>query len=136
MAVLIVGTCAALGAGGTASGAKASTPVASAVCATGARSVCATQSANGHTVTAPVGWTVDISLHARDRTWSAPSEFGPRLLRQIGRVHRSVGGVEATYKAVALGRTELRALARPTCLPSQACPQFVLVWAVHLVVIL
>ncbi len=104
---------------------------ASAACTTGARSVCVTPSANGHTVTLGVGWTVTLDLHAPNSAWSDPSELGARLLRQIGAVRRDGGTVEVTYRAVAPGRTGLRALERPVCPPTRACPQFILVWEVH-----
>jgi hypothetical protein len=105
---------------------------ASAVCTTGARSVCVTRSANGHTVAVGVGWTVGIDLHAPNSVWSGPSELGARLLRQIGGVRRDGGAVEVAYRAAAPGRTELRAFERPVCPPARMCPQYVLVWEVHI----
>ena len=105
---------------------------ASAACTTGARSVCVTRSANGHTVTVGVGWTVGLNLHAPNSVWSGPSELGARVLRQIGGVRREGGTVEVAYRAVAPGRTELRAFERPVCPPARMCPQYVLVWEVHI----
>ena len=105
---------------------------AGAACRTRARSVCVTASANGHTVTLGVGRTVEVDLHAPSRVWSGPSELGARLLRQIGGVRRNGGAVQVTYRAVAPGRTDLRAFERPVCPPARMCPQFIIVWEVHI----
>jgi hypothetical protein len=94
--------------------------------------VCVTRSADGHTVTLGVGWTLGVDLHAPNSAWSGPSELGARLLRQIGGVRRDGGTVEVTYKTIAPGRTDLRAFERPVCPPARACPQFILLWEVHI----
>jgi hypothetical protein len=107
---------------------------ASAACTTSARSVCVRSSANGHSVTVGVGWTVGLDLHAPNSVWSAPAEFGARLLRQIGGVRLGGGAAEVAYRAVAPGRTELRASERPVCLPAHVCPLYILVWGVPIIV--
>ena len=117
-----------------ASGDGAPSVSASAACTTSARSVCVTPSANGHSVTVGVGWTIGLDLHAPNSVWSAPSEFGARLLRQIRGVRLDGGAAEVAYRAVAPGRTELRASERPVCPPAHMCPQYILVWGVHIIV--
>jgi hypothetical protein len=94
--------------------------------------VCLTQSSGGRTVMVGVGWTVGLDLHTPNMIWSGPSEFGARLLRQVGPIGRSGGAVQVAYRTLAPGRTELHAFERPVCPPGEACPQFILVWEVHL----
>ena len=134
--LMVLGACGGTVAHNRLSSAQASdsppSASASAVCTTGARSVCVTRSAGGHTVTVGVGWTVGINLHAPNSAWSGPSELGARLLRQIGGVRRGGGAVEVAYRAVAPGRTELRASERPVCPPARMCPQYILLWEVHI----
>ncbi len=101
---------------------------ASVACSTGARSLCLTASSGGRTVTVGVGWTVTVELRGHERQWSALSQYGEQILRQLGAVKRQAGSVQAAYEAIAPGRTELRALERPVCLPGRICPQFILLW--------
>jgi len=137
-AVMLVGAC-----GGTVADSKlsstpagGSTPSASANagCTTSARSVCVTASPNGRNVTVGVGWTVRLNLDSPNSVWSAPSEHGASLLRQIGGVRRRGGTVEVAYRTIAAGRTELRASERPVCPPAHMCPQYVLVWEARILV--
>jgi hypothetical protein len=101
-------------------------------CKTRERSVCATAASNGHTLALAVGWTIEVDLHDSSSIWSPPEEVGERLLRQLGGVRRSGGGASVGYRAVAAGKTELRAFARPLCRPRRACPQFILAWKLHI----
>jgi hypothetical protein len=102
-------------------------------CKTRGRSVCATAASNGHSVALAVGWTIEVDLHESSSVWSAPEEVGgQRLLRQLGGVRRAGGGVSVGYHAVAAGKTELRAFARPLCRPRRVCPQFILAWKLHI----
>jgi hypothetical protein len=96
--------------------------------------VCVTASANGQSVTVGVGWTVGLNLDSPNSVWSAPSEHGASLLRQIGGVRRHGGAVEVAYRTIASGRTELRASERPVCPPAHMCPQYILVWEAHILV--
>ena len=98
----------------------------------GARAVCVTRSASGHTVTIAVGWTLGVDLHSPNSAWSTPSEIGARLLHQIGGVRRGTGSIEVAYRALAPGRTTLRAFERPVCQAGVACPQFILVWELNI----
>jgi len=101
-------------------------------CPAGVHAVCLTRSDSGHTVTVGVGWTVSVSLLASSTAWSTPSETGHHLLRQIGGVRRDAAAVDVAYRAIAPGRTALRAFERPICLPGRACPQFILLWQVDI----
>jgi hypothetical protein len=44
------------------------------------------------------------------------------------------GTLTASYVATKAGRAELRASGAPTCAPGQACPQFILLWQVRIVI--
>lgn len=100
-------------------------------CRNAARSVCITRGENGRTVTVGIGWTVGVQLRAQGFVWSAPTQLSPRVLRQAGSVVRANGGVQVDYTAVAAGRTTLQATERPRCAPGRACPQFIVLWQVH-----
>jgi hypothetical protein len=134
VAVILLSACG----GSAAQSTLASTPpsgsprgAAGATCTNGARSVCITRAADGRTVTVGLGWTVGVDLRAQALRWSAPSELAPRLLRQVGSVVRADDGVQVDYTAVAAGHTTLRATERPICGPGRACPQFIVLWQVH-----
>jgi hypothetical protein len=110
---------------------RASAP-AEGTCHAGPRSVCVTASANGRTIAVGVGRTLAVDLSTPSGIWSGPVELGPRLLRQDGEVRRAGGGVSVAYTAASPGRTELRAFERPLCRPARACPQFILLWELHI----
>jgi hypothetical protein len=135
-AAMLLGACGGSVAGGTLSSAPPpeSVPAASAstACMRGARAVCITASANGQTVVVGVGWRVGVDLQGSERAWSAPVEGGADLLRQVAGVRRDGGAVQVAYTAVAPGRTDLRATERPLCRPGRMCPQFILLWQVHI----
>jgi hypothetical protein len=67
---------------------------ASAACTNGARSVCVTRAADGHTVTVGVGWTIDVDLHAPSTLWAGPYQSGPAQLDTKGGVQTTAGGGE------------------------------------------
>jgi hypothetical protein len=115
----------------TAQGGYSSAP-ASSTCRPGPHSVCLTRSAGGHTIELGVGWTVGLELQTPSGVWSVPAQAGAQLLRQLGAVRRNGGGVAVSYRALAPGRTTLRAFERPVCPPMRACPQYILVWQVEL----
>jgi hypothetical protein len=105
---------------------------ASTTCRTGGHSVCLTRSSGGRTVGVGVGWTVAVELRTPAGVWSAPTQVGAHLLRQLGGVRHDGGGVAVFYRAQAPGRTALRAFERPVCPPMRACPQYILAWQVQL----
>jgi hypothetical protein len=96
------------------------------------RSVCVTASANERTIALGVGWTVEVVLSTPNGIWSGPVEQGPRLLRQLGEVRRAGGSASVAYRSASPGRTELRAFERPLCRPGRVCPQYILVWRLHI----
>jgi hypothetical protein len=96
--------------------------------------VCATLIDNGRSVHVRDGQTLRVVLSEAGLTWSALEETGPRLLRPIGAVAQNAGSLTASYKAVRVGRTGLQATGAPKCQAGQACPQFLLLWRLQVVV--
>jgi hypothetical protein len=94
--------------------------------------VCTTAASNGHSVAVGVGWTIEVVLQGSRGIWSAPEEFGQRLLAQLGGIRRDGGGVSVAYRTVGAGKTGLRAFSRPLCRPGRVCPQFILTWQLHI----
>ncbi len=115
----------------TAPGGYSSDP-ASTPCRAGAHSVCLTRSSGDRTIHVGVGWAVGVELRTPSGVWSVPVQAGAHLLRQLGSVRRNGGGVAVSYRALAPGRTALRAFERPVCPPMRACPQYILLWQVEL----
>lgn len=97
--------------------------------------MCVTRTADGRTVTVGVGWTIRVDLHAPSTLWAGPSQSRAHLLRQIGAAHRGSGGVQVAYRAIAPGKTELRASERPVCPPGRMCPQFIVLWQLYVRVV-
>jgi hypothetical protein len=132
--LLLLGGCADAGTATTASpvppGNRATARAPAQPCTPAARTVCITPSAAGHTVTLPVRSAVDVDLRRPGSVWSGLSEVGPHLLRPDGAVRYDAGAISASYEAVAPGRTALRAIERPRCAPTRACPQFIVLWQV------
>jgi hypothetical protein len=111
---------------------------AAAATASGCRStghvVCVTRADGGHQVRVRLGQEVEVRLGGSELRWSGLRQVGPRLLRAAADVGHRGGTVTANYAAVAKGRTELRATAAPRCESGQACPQFIVLWQVRVVV--
>jgi hypothetical protein len=105
---------------------------ASTACPAGVHAVCLTRSSGGRTIQIGVGWTVGVELRTPSGVWTVPVQAGAHLLRQRGGVRRDGGAVEVSYRALARGRTALRAFERPVCPPMRACPQYILLWQVEL----
>jgi hypothetical protein len=120
----------ALGAGSAA----ASTAAAAVGCPPHVRAVCVDRADGGHTVPVRVGQTVRVALGGSTLRWSGLRQVGPALLHRLGAVRHAAGGLAASYVALKAGRTTLRASGAPKCAPGKACPQFILVWQVRLVV--
>jgi hypothetical protein len=96
--------------------------------------VCLARADGGHRVRVRLGQEVEVRLGGSALRWSSVREVGPRLLRVAGAVGRRGGTVTANYAVVAKGRTELRASGAPQCKPGRACPQFIVLWQVRVVV--
>jgi hypothetical protein len=81
-----------------------------------------------------VGRRIEVVLVGAGLRWSGLHEVGAPLLRRRGPVADGDGRLTATYAAVRTGRTSLRASGAPKCSPGQACPQFILLWQVTIVI--
>jgi hypothetical protein len=127
-AALLVGALAFVGHGGGAAAAAASG------CRPSGHVVCLARADGGHRVRVRLGQEVEVRLGGSELRWSSVREVGPRLLRASGTVGRRDGTVTADYTAVAKGRTELRATGSPRCESGRACPQFIVLWQVRVVV--
>jgi hypothetical protein len=80
------------------------------------------------------GQTVTVGLGGANLRWSGLRQVGPHLLHQRGATVLRGGALTASYVATTAGRTELRAGGAPKCAPGQACPQFILLWQVQVVI--
>lgn len=82
-----------------------------------------------------VGQTVTVGLGGSDLGWEGLREIGPHLLRKHEATAVRHGVLTASYVATKAGRTSLRASGAPKCAPGEACPQFILLWQVRIVVV-
>jgi hypothetical protein len=98
------------------------------------RVVCIDRADGGHSVHVRVGQTLMVVLNGSTLRWSGLRQVGPLLLRAKGAVSHRGGGLTASYTAAKAGRTALRADGAPKCSPGKACPQFLLLWQVRVVV--
>jgi hypothetical protein len=119
-----------LGAQGPAGGAEPAVPG----CHPGPHIVCLGRTDGGHSVHVVEGQTVTVGLAGSGLRWSGLHQVGPHILRQRGVTVVRGGTLTASYVATTTGRTELRATGAPTCAPGQACPQFILLWQVRIVI--
>jgi hypothetical protein len=103
-------------------------------CPAHVRGVCVDRADGGRAVPVRIGQTVRVALSGSTLRWGGLRQVGPALLHRNGGVRQRAGGLTASYTAVKAGRTTLRASGAPKCSPGKACPQFILVWQVHLVV--
>jgi hypothetical protein len=134
MAVLIAALLGGLpGTLGLAGGAGAAVPAVPA-CHPGSHVVCLSRTDGGHSVPVGVGQTVTVELGGSGLQWSGLREVGPHLLRQHGATVERGGALTASYVATKAGRTVLRAGGAPKCAPGEACPQFILLWQVRVVI--
>jgi hypothetical protein len=96
--------------------------------------VCIGQSDSNRSVNVRLGETVEVTLSETSLMWSDLRQVGPSLFRVTHKVTRSVRQLKETYQAIAVGHTVLQATGAPRCKVSQACPQFLLLWRVPIVV--
>ena len=139
-AVLVLGACGG-GASGHGAPAAASPPptgagghTAGTPCVVRPGSVCLTERARGHTVRLRPGWTLTLRLGAPRRTFSAPRQYGGNVLETLGRTHQSGSELIAGFRAVRPGTAQLRATERPVCRSGAACPDFIALWTLTVVV--
>jgi len=97
--------------------------------------VCVDRADGGHTVHVRLGEDLRVVLAGTTLRWTGPRQVGPHLLRSHGHPTNHAGTLRASYVAVAVGRTTLEASGAPICTPGQACPQFILLWQVRVVVV-
>lgn len=102
-------------------------------CAPGTSTICITAAERYRTISVRVGATFTLELRAPRRSFSEPMESGAKVLELIGS-SRSGGAAEAYYRALAPGSVELRSVERPVCRPGRACPLFLVLWEVTVLV--
>jgi hypothetical protein len=93
--------------------------------------VCVDRSDGGHVVHLRVGHTLRVVLGGSSLRWTGLRQSAPEVLRPSGPMVQRHGGISASYIAVKGGQTTLRAGGAPRCERGRACPQFVLLWQVH-----
>jgi hypothetical protein len=96
--------------------------------------VCIGRADGGHRVHVVVGQTVTVELSGSSLRWSGLRQVGPDLLRQRGATAARGGTLTASYVAKGVGRTALRASGAPQCARGKACPQFIVLWQVQVVI--
>jgi len=103
-------------------------------CHPGRHVVCIGRAEGGHRVHVVVGQTVTVVLGGSGLRWSGLRQVGPDLLRQRGTTVARGGTLRASYVAKGAGLTGLRASGAPQCARGQACPQFIVLWQVRVVI--
>jgi hypothetical protein len=129
--VLMIG-CAA-GAGVAPNAAASPAPKVS-KCQPSSEVVCVTRADSGRTIRVRLAQTVKVIVSETGLDWSKLREIGPQLLRPDSLSPQGAGELAASYKAVGVGRTTLQATGAPICAPGKACPQFLLLWRVAIIV--
>jgi len=138
--LLLAGSCG----GGTPTNATAVAPpapgggggrvAAPAPCTVRPGSVCLTERARGQTVRLRPGWTLTLRLGAPGRKFGAPRQYGGNVLQTLGPAHESGSELIARFRAVRRGRAQLRATERPVCRSGTACPDYIALWTLTVVV--
>jgi hypothetical protein len=95
---------------------------------------CVDRADGGHRVHLRVGQTLAVALGGATLRWSGLHQTGSDLLRAKGPVVHHDGGIAVSYGAVKSGHMVLQASGAPICSPGKACPQFILLWQVRVVV--
>ncbi len=90
-----------------------------------------TQADNGHTISLRVGQTFLVAL-GNTLDWNV-TVADPTIVSRVVNV-LVVRGAQGLYRANAPGQTTLTATGRPICAPGQACPMFIQLVKVNLVV--
>jgi hypothetical protein len=119
-----------LGARDLAGGAEPAVPG----CHPGPHVVCIGRTDGGHSVHVVQGQTVTVGLAGSGLRWSDLDQVGPHLLHPHGATKERGGTLTASYVATKAGQTALRASGAPNCPAGQACPQFILLWQVRIVI--
>ena len=83
-------------------------------------------------VTTPVGDTIHVVLNPGLR-WSTPmSDSSAVVVENVQR--QSTGGLDADLIAVRAGQATVTAMGTALCPPGGACPQFIVLWRLHVTV--
>jgi hypothetical protein len=104
-----------------------------------AKTVILTNSSNGSTVLASIGDLIVVELSGGPLRWSeaqaepTTSATPPVLVRVSGSTSAN-GSSTTTFRVANHGTARIDATGTPICSPTQACPQFVLLWQVTVVV--
>ena len=130
VAALLGGLLGTVGVAGAAAPAVSASPA----CHSGRHVVCIGRADGGHSVHVVVGQTVTVELRGSSLRWSGLRQVGPDLLRQRGATVAHGGTLTASYVAKGEGRTALRASGAPQCARGKACPQFIVLWQVQVVI--
>jgi hypothetical protein len=96
--------------------------------------VCVGQSDSAHSVDVRLGERLQVTFNTVSLTWSNLRQVGPPLLRVTKRPTTSAHQFTETFTPVSVGHTALQATASPRCSPNQACPEFILLWQVQIIV--
>jgi hypothetical protein len=103
-------------------------------CPAHGRVACVDRSDGGHVLHLGVGRALRVVLAGPSLRWSGLRQSAPEVLRPSGPMVHHNGGITASYVAVKAGHGMLRAGGAPRCERGRACPQFVLLWQVRVVV--
>ena len=97
------------------------------------RAICLDRADSGHRVHVQEGHALMVALSGATLKWTGLRQVGPALLHLKSAVSEA-GALTASYTAVKTGQTVLRASGAPKCSPGKACPQFIVLWQVRVVV--
>jgi hypothetical protein len=114
--------------------ASVATAPSSAICRASANTLCIDQADGGKLERLHLHATLHVTLGGSGLVWSALKEIGPIVLHETGATASGARQLNDAYRAIAKGRTTLQATASPRCVAGQACPEFVLLWRVQVVV--
>lgn len=87
----------------------------------------------GRTIPVRVGTSFTVELRSPGESFSEPTESGAKVLEALAR-SRSGAAAEGYYRALAPGRVQIRAVERPLCRRGRACPMFIRLWFVTVLV--
>ncbi|HMD51622.1 MAG TPA: hypothetical protein VKG62_02825, partial [Solirubrobacteraceae bacterium] len=73
-------------------------------------------------------------LGAPARQFSAPRQYGGNVLQALGRPRESGSELIAGFRAVRPGTVQLRATERPVCRAGTACPDYLALWTLTVLV--
>jgi hypothetical protein len=126
---MVTSTGLGLGACGTTSASASGS-----ACHASSRVVCISQSDDVRSVNVELGETIEVTLRDTSLVWSDLRQVGPQLLQVTHRATSNAHQFRASFQPIKVGATTLQATAAPRCNPGQACPEFMMVWQVRIVV--